>query len=470
MTAKGPIVADRCRSAWFKASARGSVILTELDTCEQPLLSSCRVIPPLPIFHYRNRALCCEEVDLEQLTQSIRTPCYIYSRRAILRNLERFRAAFQDLDPLVLYAVKANPNLTILGLLRDRGCGFEVVSGGELDRLRRVGADFGKVLFSGVGKTRAELELAIQLRLQAISVESDQELSCLLEMAETQPRPVPLSLRLNLDVAVDTHPYIATGQRQHKFGIDEASLPPILDKLAHTRQALLTTLSVHIGSQIMEAAPFQHAFSRLKKAADQLRHDGFPITRLSLGGGFGVSYRQQAEPDLAELGRFLQRERGDYSLIFEPGRYLTANSGALLTRVLYRKMNRGKHFVIVDAAMNDLLRPALYQAYHRVLPLREAPTVLEADLVGPVCESGDFLALDRPLPDLTQGEGLAILDTGAYGFVLASNYNSRPRAAEILVRGSETQLIRRRETLDDLVEAEFPEEKEVRPLPSPASE
>ena len=401
-------------------------MLTELDTCEQSLLSSSRVSQPSPVFHYRNRVLCCEDVNLEQLIHSIRTPCYVYSRGAVLGNLERFRTAFRDLDPLVLYAVKANSNLTILRLLRDRGCGFEVVSAGELDRLRRVGADFGKVLFSGVGKTAEELQLAIQLHLKAISVESGEELSRLLEMAATQPRPVSLSLRLNPDVAVDTHPYIATGQRKHKFGIDEASLPPILDKLAHARQARLTTLSVHIGSQIMDAKPFRNAFSRLKKAADQLRHRGFPITKLSLGGGFGISYRQQAEPDLAELGRFLKRERGDYSLIFEPGRYLTANSGALLTRVLYRKTNQGKHFVIVDAAMNDLMRPTLYQAYHRVLPLREASAVLEADLVGPVCESGDFLALDRPLPELEQGEGLAILDAGAYGFALASNYNSAP--------------------------------------------
>ncbi|MFB3905845.1 MAG: diaminopimelate decarboxylase [Acidobacteriota bacterium] len=405
-------------------------------------------------FRYRNGWLFCEDTPLVDIAREVGTPCYVYSRNAILGNYRRFRSAFSELDPLICYSVKANSNLTILRLLQEEGSGFDVVSGGELYRLQKIGAAWDKVVFSGVGKSRAELQLALDLSIRSINVESVQELEALADLAVRRGICPAIAFRVKPDVEAQTHPYTLTGLRQHKFGLDmeQASrLIPILRTSKHLRVA---GLGFHIGSQILDIQPFINAFVRLKGLADEFRNAGFPTEHLDLGGGVGIPYRGEKTADLARYAAFLKESRGDYQLSFEPGRFVVGNAGVLLNQVLYHKANHGKHFVIVDGAMNDLMRPSLYQAHHEILSVEEKQASIMADVVGPICESGDFFARDRSLPQFLPGDYLAVMNAGAYGFPLSSNYNSRPRAAEVLVEGSSFKIIRERETLEDLVRGE----------------
>ncbi|RPJ61484.1 MAG: diaminopimelate decarboxylase [Acidobacteria bacterium] len=405
-------------------------------------------------FQYRNGWLFCEDTPLVDIAREAGTPCYIYSRNAILANYRYFRSAFADLDPLICYSVKANSNLTILRLLQEEGSGFDVVSGGELYRLKKIGASWDKVVFSGVGKSPAELQLAMELSIRSINVESLQELEALADLASQRGECPAIAFRVNPDVDAQSHPYTLTGLRQHKFGLDMEQARRVISILRTGEHLRVTGLGVHIGSQILDIQPFINAFVRLKELADEFREAGLPVEHLDLGGGVGIPYRGEKSADLARYAGFLKDNRGDYKLFFEPGRFVVGNAGVLLNQVLYHKANHGKHFVIVDGAMNDLMRPSLYQAHHEILSVEEKRASLTADVVGPVCESGDFFARDRSLPQYLPGDYLAVMNAGAYGFPLSSNYNSRPRAAEVLVDGSSFKIIRQRETFEDLVRGE----------------
>ncbi len=404
-------------------------------------------------FAYKNGWLHCEEMPLKAIAEQVGTPCYIYSKAAILGNFRVFQSAFRDVNPVICYAVKANSNLAVLRLLKDAGAGFDVVSAGELFRLQRIGADPARIVFSGVGKSSAELRLALDLGILSINVESLEELE-LLQKLTARCSSAAVSLRVNPDVDVRTHPYTATGLRQHKFGLDMEQVCQLKKSLLGATGIRLIGLGFHIGSQILDIPPFIEAFGKLRELADDFRQSGFPIEHLDLGGGIGIPYKGEETPDLGRYAGFVREKMGGYRILLEPGRFIVGNAGILLNKVLYRKQNLGKNFVIVDGAMNDLMRPSLYQAHHLILPVEERPEEITADVVGPVCESGDFFAKERRLPSFGTGDYLAVMNAGAYGFPLSSNYNARPRAAEVLIDGSEFRVIRRRETLEDLIRGE----------------
>ncbi len=405
-------------------------------------------------FQYRDDQLFCEDVPLVRIAQEFGTPCYVYSKNAIRGNLRSFRQAFQAIDPLICYAVKANSNLSILRLLMEEGSGFDVISSGELYRLKKIGAEPDRIIFSGVGKTTSELETALEMSLFSINVESLQELEQLAVLAEDRNLCADISLRINPEVDTETHPYVATGFRQHKFGIDLDHLDRIVHLLKSSDHLRLIGVGFHIGSQILDIEPFMKAFLKLKVVAADLRTHNFQIGHLDLGGGIGIPYQNEERPDLQKYGQFLEQERQDYHIVFEPGRFIVGDTGVLLNQVLYHKVNHDKNFVVVDGAMNDLVRPSLYNAYHEVLSLQRKEEWEEADVVGPVCETGDFFARDRQIPKLSNGEYLALMNAGAYGFVASSNYNSRPRVAEIMVEEDQFQIVRQRESLEDLVRGE----------------
>ena len=407
------------------------------------------------VFHYQNGQLHCEDVALASLVDEVGTPCYVYSKNAIRKNFHAFRKAFADVDPLICYAVKANSNLSILHLLKEEGSGFDVVSGGELYRLAHIGADPSSVIFSGVGKTVEELKTALEMSVLSLNVESVQELETLMALARETGLCPDISLRINPDVESPTHPYVSTGLRDHKFGIDLDRIERITALLKESQSVRLTGLGFHIGSQILDVQPFMDAFTVLLKVADELEAQGFEIGHLDLGGGIGIPYQEEEEPDLSVYADFLAEHRGDRRILFEPGRYIVGNTGVLLSTVLYRKAGTQKTFLVVDGAMNDLIRPSLYQAYHEIRPLQEKDgNLIVVDVVGPVCETGDFFARDRRLPPLDSGDLLALMNTGAYGFVAASNYNSRPRAPEVWVDRNRFEVIRERETLEDCIRGE----------------
>ena len=408
-------------------------------------------------FRYRNGQLFCEETPLQAVAEQHGTPCYVYSKKAIRGNFHYFSETFKSIDPLICYSVKANSNLTILRLLQQAGSGFDVVSAGELHRLKKIGADPERTIFSGVGKTLEELRMALEMSLLGINIESIQELEVLIGLAAQQNSSPRVSLRINPEVDAQTHPYVATGFRQHKFGLDLNSLSKIVELLKRSTEVRPVGVGFHIGSQILDVQPFLEAFVRVKEAATSLRDQGFEITHLNLGGGIGIPYQMEPEADLRTYAEFLNVHREDYRILFEPGRFMVGNAGVLLNRILYQKVNHDKRFTVVDGAMNDLIRPALYGAYHAILPLVEKVQENElavTDVVGPVCETGDFFARDRLVPKMKTGEYLAVMNAGAYGFVAASNYNSRPRPCEVLIDGDICRVIRARESLDDLFRGE----------------
>jgi diaminopimelate decarboxylase len=409
-------------------------------------------------FSYRNDALYCEDVPLADIAARAGTPCYVYSSRAVLNQFGAYDGALSGLPHLVSYAVKANANLGLLALLAKAGAGFDVVSGGELFRVVKAGGDPARVVYSGVGKTAAEIEYALRVGVQSLNCESEGEIALIGALAARSGVRARIALRVNPDVNAGTHPYISTGLKKHKFGIAVAEAEEIYRRAQESPHLLPDGVSCHIGSQLLDIDPLLEALDRLLELVGRLRQAGVPIRRLDLGGGLGVRYKPEDEaPAIADFAaRILRRIEGkDLFLVLEPGRSIVAEAGVLLTRVLYRKPTASREFVIVDAAMNDLLRPSLYRSHHEILPLRKNPRgTIVADVVGPVCESGDFLALDREMPNALPGDVLAIWTAGAYGFVMSSNYNARVRPAEVLVEGRTWRIARARETYDDLIRGE----------------
>ena len=409
--------------------------------------------------------LHCDDVPLPRLGERFGTPLYVYSASAIRERVHAFDRAFRKVPHTLCYSVKANSNLGILRLLARMGCGFDVVSGGELERV--LGADrraAGKVVFSGVGKTADEMQAALKAGILLFNVESESELGTLAECAARLRKIARIALRVNPDVPANTHRYISTGLHQHKFGVRSGEARGLYARASGSEHLKIAGVSVHIGSQITEVAPFALAMERVAELVRDLRADGHRIDYVDAGGGLGISYEESASTEFSDsiaayADALVKPLHGlKVHLLLEPGRAIVGAAGVLLTRVLYRKHNDGKKFVVVDAAMNDLLRPALYDAYHEIVPVRvdEPPSPLreKVDVVGTICETGDFFAHDRELPTVHEGDLLAILDSGAYGMVLASNYNTRTRPAEVLVEGKSVRVVRRRETVDDLLQLE----------------
>ena len=411
--------------------------------------------------------MACGSHSLASLAAQYGTPLYVYSADQILERLTLFQQALDYRPHLVCYAVKANSSLAILRLLAGKRAGFDIVSGGELQRVLTAAPEAaGRVVFSGVGKTAEEIDLALDAKILAFNVESEDELTLLATRAARKKRKARFALRVNPDVFAETHPYISTGLREHKFGIDIRQARRIYNENKGNRWLTPYGVSVHIGSQIRSAEPFGAAIDRVAKLVRELAQDGIAIQSVDAGGGLGIDYHLSVNKSggfdphakVAEYATAVEASlQGlDVKLLLEPGRFLVAQAGALLTRVLYVKRNGKKTFVIVDAAMNDLIRPALYQAQHEIVPITPRPGRATAvDIVGPVCETGDFFARDRKISPLEPGDLVAVLDAGAYGMVQSSNYNTRPRPAEVLLQGSEATLIRRRETMADLLAPEL---------------
>jgi diaminopimelate decarboxylase len=414
-------------------------------------------------FVYRNRSLHCDEADLSTLANEHGTPLYVYSAQQISYRFQLFEAAFANRPHTICYAVKANSSLAILRLLAKQGAGFDIVSGGELERVRKAHKPaLKKVVFSGVGKQTWEIDAALRADILLFNVESESELLLLAARAEALGKRARFALRVNPDVFAETHPYISTGLSEHKFGIDIKIARSIYRKAAKSKWLDPAGVSVHIGSQIRKVDPFAAALARVTSLIAELRKDGHDIRYVDAGGGLGIDYGtanfhpdHQVEKYAAALAKGLADEKAH--LLLEPGRFIVAQAGALLTRVLVVKKNGSKTFVITDAGMNDLIRPALYHAHHEIIPIKQptGKSTITADIVGPVCESGDFFARDRVLPTVKPGDLVALLDAGAYGMSQTSNYNSRPRPAEVLIDGSKTSLIRRRETMRDLLTPEI---------------
>ena len=411
---------------------------------------------------YKGSHLEVSGVGLAALADQFGTPLYVYSADNIRERVGLLQNAFNGIDHTLCYAVKANSSLAILRLLGEMGCGFDIVSGGELERVKRASPKaLGRVVFSGVGKQAWELDAALGADILLFNVESEAELELLSQRATALGKTARIALRVNPDVFAETHPYISTGMREHKFGIAIERARAVYAHAAKLPGIEPAGVSVHIGSQIRAVEPFGEALLRVRKLVEDLRADAMNIRFVDAGGGFGIEYGQAAFDPAARVADYAGAIRHALQglgahLLLEPGRFIVAQAGALITRVLVTKQNGAKHFVITDAAMNDLIRPALYQAHHEIWPVEKSGRALQiADIVGPVCESGDFFAKDRETPELRQGDLVALLDAGAYGMTQASQYNSRTRAAEVLVDGGEAKIIRRRETLDDLLAAEI---------------
>lgn len=410
------------------------------------------------VFTYRDGALYCEDASAAQIAEQFGTPAFVYSKAAIVARFRAYQDALRDVPHRICFAVKANSNLSVLSLLAREGAGFDIVSGGELFRVLRAGGDPGAVVFSGVGKTEPEIQYALENGIHSFNCESEAEIRLISRVASAAGKTASIALRVNPDVNAETHPYISTGLREHKFGVDILQAEDIYRRAMTLPGIRLDGVSCHIGSQLLNVEPLVEAADRVIALLQRLRSFGIAIRDLDLGGGLGVPYRphESAVP----VDRFIEKLRPklaglDATLMLEPGRSIVAEAGILLTRVLLVKRNGEKTFVIVDAAMNDLIRPALYHAYHEIIPVQhDARGSTIADVVGPVCESGDFFARDRELCGMEAGDLLAIKTAGAYGFVLSSNYNSRPRGCELLADGTRIYVARERETLEDLVRGE----------------
>lgn len=420
--------------------------------------------PVKRLFAKPPRELNADAIPLTRLAKRFGTPLYVYSASAIQKRYQEFDDAFRECAHTVCYSIKANSNLSILRMLAKQGAGFDIVSGGELQRVLAVSRKAaGKVVFSGVGKLAAEIDAALAAGILLFNVESPSELELLQARAAHHRRTAQFAIRVNPDVAAETHPYISTGLHQHKFGVPWRDAAELYRRGCNDRWLKPAGVSVHIGSQITDAAPFQEAMERVAILVAALRADGLAIRYVDAGGGLGISYDRDSSANFSSQVRSYARSvmqplKGlGIHLLLEPGRAIIGPAGVLLTRVIYRKRNDGKTFVIVDAAMNDLIRPSLYDAYHEIVPVVIGPDggVAETvDVVGPVCETGDFFARDREISGLQEGDLLAILDAGAYGMSLSSNYNTRPRPAEVLVEGGRSRLVRKRESVADLLAPE----------------
>jgi len=408
-------------------------------------------------FKYRENALYCEDVPVKEIAARIGTPFYLYSHATLKRHFEVFSEAFNGVDNLICYSAKANTNLAVLKLYADLGCGLDIVSGGELYRGLNAGFAPERIVYSGVGKTVEEIDYALDSGILMFNVESLAELEQIDRRAGKLKKRAPVSIRVNPDVDPKTHPYTATGLKKNKFGIGhDVALDSYraADKLENLD---IVGVDCHIGSQITEAEPFQAALQNLKGLIDELKSCGMNICYLDMGGGLGITYADETPPSLQEYAGAIISQLKDtgLQLILEPGRVLVGNAGILVTEVLYRKSGEVKNFVIVDAGMNDLLRPTLYQAFHAIEPVvNSRKEMIVADVVGPICESGDFLAVDRSIANVQSGELMAVMSAGAYGFVMSSNYCSRPRVAEVMVKGDRFNVVKARERYEDLVRGE----------------
>lgn len=407
-------------------------------------------------FNYKNGELHADHVAISQIAQTFDTPCYVYSKTALENAFKQFSAGFAGTDHLVCFAVKANPSLAILNLFAKLGAGFDIVSGGELARVIAAGGDPAKVVFSGVGKTEAEMRAALEAGIFCFNVESAAELTRLNQVAVSMNKVAPVSLRVNPNVDAKTHPYISTGLKNNKFGVAYEDALSLYQQASNMSNIEIHGVDCHIGSQLTELSPFLDALDRVLVLVDQLEAAGIAIRHIDAGGGIGICYSDETPPDFAAYAAAMRKKLDGrkVKMVFEPGRALVGNAGALITKVEYLKHTESKNFAIVDAAMNDLMRPALYDAYHDIVavkPRTEAAQVYE--VVGPVCESGDFLGHDRTL-SLVQGDLLTILSAGAYGMSMSSNYNTRPRAAEVMVEGDSFWCIRKRETIHELFAGE----------------
>ncbi len=411
----------------------------------------------MSVFDYRNGVLNAENVSLEALAAEHGTPLYVYSRAAFEQAYLAYTDALGEWPHMVCYAVKTNSNLGVLNALARLGVGFDIVSLGELERVLAAGGDASRVVFSGVGKQAHEMQRALEVGVYCFNVESEAELERLSAVASSMGKTAPVSLRVNPDVDAQTHPYISTGLKDNKFGIDINQAVRIYEKAQSLPGLDVKGVDCHIGSQLTEITPFLDALDRVLALVDELADRGISIHHLDLGGGLGVKYRDEQPASPAEYIAALKERLGDrtFKLIFEPGRSIAANAGVFLTRVEYLKLNEHKNFALIDGAMNDLIRPSLYSAWQAIVPVAEQSSEPERvyDVVGPVCETGDFLGKDRPLK-IAQGDLLAVMSAGAYGFVMASNYNSRGRAAEIMVDGDQAWVVRERETVESLYAGE----------------
>lgn len=403
--------------------------------------------------HYQHDSLFVEEVSLIDIAKQYGTPCYVYSKKMLVDNWKHFNNAFQGHPHRICYAVKANSNLAILNIFANMQSGFDIVSLGELERVLAAGGQPNNIVFSGVGKKPHEIIRALEVGILCFNIESESELTRLNDIAKQLNKIAPIALRINPDIDARTHPYIATGLNENKFGIAYTDALPIIKKIQSLSHLNLIGIGNHIGSQLTELSPFSEAVDRLLELAEQLVTQGVSLQHINIGGGLGVNYRNETPPSIEEYAATLipKLARFPFEIILEPGRAIVANAGVLLTTVEYLKHTHHKNFIIVDAAMNDLLRPALYNAWHDIIPviLRKTHQKKLYDIVGPICESADFLGKDREL-SVEAGDLLAIQSTGAYSFSMSSNYNSRPRAAEVMVDQQETHLIRERETIQDL--------------------
>jgi len=413
-------------------------------------------------FHYVNEQLHCENVPLERICEDVGTPVFVYSRETLERHFKIFQEPFQSVGHLICYSMKACSNLAILRIFANMGAGADIVSGGELYRAIAAGMDPARIVYSGVGKTASEMDEALNAGILMFNVESEPELTLLDERARALGKKARIAIRVNPDVDPLTHPYIATGLKKNKFGIDVRRSVKLYRKAKKMKGIEPIGVDCHIGSQLTELSPFLEALDKLRELVDKLRLEGVDVRYLDIGGGLGIPYEDEEPPRPAEYGSAVVDKISDMhvKLILEPGRVLVGNAGVLLTRVLYQKEGTDKRFIIVDAAMNDLVRPSLYNAYHSVWEVRRSKTPgsaqdrVIADVVGPICESGDFLAKARDMSAVRSGDLLALMSAGAYGFSMSSNYNSRPRAAEVLVDHDEYFVIRDREIYYDLIHGE----------------
>ncbi|MGD8883378.1 MAG: diaminopimelate decarboxylase [Desulfobacterales bacterium] len=409
-------------------------------------------------FTYRENELYCEDVPVQKIAAEIGTPFYLYSHATLTRHFKAFNEAFEGIDRLACFSAKANSNLAILKLFADLGCGLDIVSGGELYRGMQAGFAPNRIVYSGVGKRIDEIDYALQSEIMMFNLESLDELKLIDQRAGKLKKRAPVAIRVNPDVDPKTHPYISTGLRKNKFGIDTEAAIEGYQLAASLEHVEIVGIDCHIGSQITEAGPFEDALKSIKALLNHLKAElGIHIKYIDMGGGLGITYGDETPPSLKEYAKgFLTHLEGmDLKLILEPGRVLVGNAGILITRVLYKKTGSAKDFIIVDAGMNDLLRPTLYNAFHAIEPVVRSETALTvADVVGPICESADFLAVDRNLADVNGGDLMAVMSTGAYGSVMSSNYCSRPRVAEVMVKDGQYQVIRKRENYQDLVRGE----------------
>ncbi len=407
-------------------------------------------------FHYQQDRLFVEDLALSDIAQRFGTPCYVYSRAALSDGYRQFAEAFKSREHLICYAVKANSNIAILNLFARLGAGFDIVSGGELQRVLAAGGTANKVVFSGVGKSEAEMRQALEAGILCFNVESSSELDRLNEVAGSLGKIAPISLRVNPDVDAKTHPYISTGLKQNKFGVAYTEALALYRKAVAMPHLRITGMDCHIGSQLTETSPFIAAAEKMLALVDQLAAAGIVLEHLDLGGGLGIRYDDETPPSIAEYAQALlgALQGRSEKIIVEPGRVLVGNAGVLLTRIEYLKHGEEKNFAIVDAAMNDLMRPALYDAYHAILPLQKrGGATLQYEVVGPICETGDFIGHAREMA-VDKGDTLAVMSAGAYGMSMSSNYNTRPRAAEVMVDGAVMHLVRERETVRQLYAAE----------------